>query len=213
MTRLGGALASSSASTTTPVFARAFGASAFRRADDAQNAEMKLAFMNKFASLRTAPNMENPSTPTDFFKPRKEVPAGTKPDKVTLNFYLPHKIEMREVEVQEIIIPATTGDFGVLPGHVPTVAQMRPGVVTVTHSATEVSKYFVSSGFAFVHADSTTDIVVVEAVPVEQLDPVAVNKSLADFQAKLGNAKDDYEKASAQIGIDVCSAMNFALVK
>ena len=74
-----------------------------------------------------------------------------------------------------------------------------------------LSQYFVSSGFAFVHADSTTDICAVEAVPVEQLDAEAVKKGLADYQAKLVNAKDDYEKASAQIGIEVCGAMNSAL--
>jgi F-type H+-transporting ATPase subunit delta len=51
----------------------------------------------------------------------------------------------------------------------------------------------------------------VEAVPLEQLDADAVKKGLADFQAKLSNAKDDYEKASAQIGIEVCGAMNSAL--
>ena len=33
-----------------------------------------------------------------------------------------------------------------------------------------------SSGFAFVHADSTTDIMAVEAVPLEQLDVEAVKK-------------------------------------
>ena len=34
-----------------------------------------------------------------------------------------------------------------------------------------LEQYFVSSGFAFVHADSTTDICAVEAVPVEQRTP------------------------------------------
>ena len=73
------------------------------------------------------------------------------------------------------------------------------------------AQYFVSSGFAFVHADSTTDVCAVEAVPLEQLDGDAVKQGLADYQAKLMNAKDDYEKAAAQVGIEVCSAMNAAL--
>ena len=72
-------------------------------------------------------------------------------------------------------------------------------------------QFFVSSGFAFIHADSTTDICAVEAVPVEQLDGEAVKKGLADYQAKLQNAKDDYEKASAQIGIEVTQAMESAV--
>jgi F-type H+-transporting ATPase subunit delta len=45
------------------------------------------------------------------------------------------------------LLPATTGDFGVMPGHVPTVAQLRPGVVTI-HSELDkdIEKYFVSAG-------------------------------------------------------------------
>lgn len=37
-------------------------------------------------------------------------------------------------------------------------------------------QYFVSSGFAFIHADSTTDVCAVEAVPIEQLDPELVKQ-------------------------------------
>mmetsp|Transcript_22906 Transcript_22906/g.56761 ORF Transcript_22906/g.56761 Transcript_22906/m.56761 type:complete len:94 (+) Transcript_22906:827-1108(+) len=40
---------------------------------------------------------------------------------------------------------------------------------------------------------------------------LCATQGLADYQAKLSNAKDDYERASAQIGIEVCSAMNHAL--
>lgn len=61
------------------------------------------------------------------------------------------------------------------------------------------------------HADSSTDVCAVEAVPLEQLDPDAVKQGLADYQAKLVNAKDDYERAAAQVGIEVTSAMIAAL--
>lgn len=47
--------------------------------------------------------------------------------------------------------------------------------------------------------------------PSSTLFPSIVSQGLADYQAKLSNAKDDYEKASAQIGIEVTSAMNSAL--
>jgi F-type H+-transporting ATPase subunit delta len=149
-----------------------------------------------------------------------------------------------------VSIPATSGEFGVLPNHVATVAQLKPGVLAVhlemdknvkkarytiaalrrnaSRAAQRRAKraphppasdapyafplqYFVSSGFAFVHGDSSTDICGVEGVPLEQLDHEAVKQGLADYQAKLINAKDDYEKAAAQVGIEVCSAMNSAL--
>lgn len=113
------------------------------------------------------------------------------------------------------LLPAVTGDFGVMPGHVPTMAQLRPGVVSVhTELDKEIKKYFVSGGFAFVHADSTTDVCVVEAVELEHLDKDAVKAGLAEYTAKLGaiQAKgDDYEIAAAQIGVDVYSAMDAAL--
>ena len=83
-------------------------------------------------------------------------------------------------QVDLVLVPAVTGDFGVMPGHVPTVAQLRPGVLTIhTELDKAVEKYFVSAGFAFVHADSTTDVCAVEAVRVEDLDPEAVRAGLA----------------------------------
>jgi F-type H+-transporting ATPase subunit delta len=56
--------------------------------------------------------------------------------------------------------------MGVLPGHVPTIAELKPGILSVI-DGTEVKQYFVSSGFAFVHANSVTDIVAIEAVPLD----------------------------------------------
>jgi F-type H+-transporting ATPase subunit delta len=109
-----------------------------------------------------------------------------------------------------VIVPATTGQMGVLPGHVATIAELKPGVLSV-HEGNDVTKYFVSSGFAFVHANSIADIVAVEAVPVDHIDPALVQKGLTEFTAKLGSASTDLEKAEAQIGLDVHSALNAAL--
>ncbi len=53
-----------------------------------------------------------------------------------------------------VIIPGAGGVFGVLPGHVPTISELKPGVLEVTIAPNEVVKYFVSSGFAFAHSVS-----------------------------------------------------------
>jgi len=63
-----------------------------------------------------------------------------------------------------VLVPASSGVMGILPRHAPTVAQLRPGVVEV-HSEGTKDKYFVSSGFAFVHKDRT-DVCAVAAAPV-----------------------------------------------
>ncbi|VVB08212.1 unnamed protein product [Arabis nemorensis] len=158
---------------------------------------------------KVAPNMDPPQTPSSFMKPRPSTPSSI-PTKLTVNFVLPYASELSGKEVDMVIIPASTGQMGVLPGHVPTIAELKPGIMSV-HEGTDVKKYFVSSGFAFLHANSVADIIAIEAVPLEQIDPSQVQKGLAEFTQKLASATTDLEKAEAQIGVEVHSAINAAL--
>ncbi|KAF7137961.1 hypothetical protein RHSIM_Rhsim07G0039000 [Rhododendron simsii] len=162
---------------------------------------------------KVIPNIEPPKTPSSFMTPRPATPSSI-PSKLTVNFVLPYASELSTKEasykVDMVIIPASTGQMGVLPGHVATIAELKPGVMSV-HEGDKVVKYFVSSGFAFVHSNSYADIIAVEAVPIDQIDPALVQKGLADFTQKLSSASTDLEKAEAQIGVDVHSALNSAL--
>ncbi|KAF5729666.1 putative ATP synthase delta chain mitochondrial [Tripterygium wilfordii] len=158
---------------------------------------------------KVIPNIEPPKTPSAFMTPRPAPPASI-PSKLTVNFVLPYASELATKEVDMVIIPATTGQMGVLPGHVPTIAELKPGILSV-HEGNDTKKYFISSGFAFIHANSVADVIAVEAVPVDQIDSNLVQKGLAEFTQKLSSASTDLEKAEAQIGVDVHSAMNAAL--
>ncbi|KAG1360908.1 ATP synthase subunit delta', mitochondrial-like [Cocos nucifera] len=158
---------------------------------------------------KVAPNMEPPKSPFAFMKPRPPTSSSI-PSKLTVNFVLPCQSEISNKEVDMVIIPATTGQMGVLPGHVATIAELKPGLLTV-HEGSEATKYFVSGGFAFIHANSFADIVAVEAVPVDHIDPSLVQKGLSDFTQKLSSASTDLERAEAQVGVDVHSALNAAL--
>jgi hypothetical protein len=53
--------------------------------------------------------------------------------------------------LKQLLHTLPTGDMGVVADHVPTIAQLRPGVVIV-HQAdmTDMKKFFVSGGFAIV---------------------------------------------------------------
>ncbi|GAA0158356.1 ATP synthase [Lithospermum erythrorhizon] len=158
---------------------------------------------------KTIPNIEPPKTPLSYMKTRPPTPSAI-PTKLTINFVLPYASEQASKEVDMVIVPATTGQMGILPGHVATIAELKPGLMTV-HEGNDIKKYFVSSGFAFVHANSIADIIAIEAVPIEQVDQAAVQKSLAEVTQKLSSASTDLEKAEAQIGVDVLSALNFAV--
>ncbi|KAG9132524.1 hypothetical protein Leryth_008449 [Lithospermum erythrorhizon] len=158
---------------------------------------------------KTIPNIEPPKTPLSYMKPRPPTPSAI-PTKLTVNFVLPYASELASKEVDMVIVPATTGQMGILPGHVATIAELKPGLVTV-HEGNDIKKYFVSSGCAFVHPNSIADIIAIEAVPIEQVDQAVVQKSLAEVTQKLSSASTDLEKAEAQIGVDVLSALNLAV--
>jgi len=88
--------------------------------------------------------------------------------------------------------------MGVLGDHAPTIAQLKPGVVTV-HGAdiNDVThKYFVSGGFAVVKGDSSATVTTVDAVKFEDLDAGLARKHLDEAQAALLKATTDLEKVS-----------------
>ena len=58
-------------------------------------------------------------------------------------------------EVHQVDVPGAEGDFGVLEGHAPTVATLRPGILTV-HAAGGSQRIVVLGGFAEVSASGLT---------------------------------------------------------
>jgi F-type H+-transporting ATPase subunit delta len=81
------------------------------------------------------------------------------------------------LQLEQVLLPGVEGYFGVKANHVPIIAQLQPGVVEL-HDGADVTKYFVSGGFAFVHPNSVTDICVLEAATLDQFDSTAVKQAL-----------------------------------
>ena len=66
-----------------------------------------------------------------------------------LTFTVPDKALYEGVPVEMAILPGGDGMFGVMPNHVPTIAELKPGVVSVQEeSGGPLIKYFISGGFA-----------------------------------------------------------------
>jgi F-type H+-transporting ATPase subunit epsilon len=87
----------------------------------------------------------------------------------TFHFELvsPEKISFSG-EVDQVDVPGAEGDFGVLAGHAPLIALIRPGIMTVT-AAGEQTKLVVLGGFAEVGPDGLTVLADV-ATSLEDLD-------------------------------------------
>ncbi|KAJ8950468.1 hypothetical protein NQ318_010346 [Aromia moschata] len=111
----------------------------------------------------------------------------------------------------QVDVPSFSSCFGILAEHVPTLAILRPGVVTVFEDDGSERKIFVSSGTVTVNADSTVQILAKEAHPIENLDSTTAKEMLSKAQSLFLSATTDEDKVEAQIGIEVGEALVEAL--
>jgi F-type H+-transporting ATPase subunit epsilon len=89
-------------------------------------------------------------------------------------------------EVTQVDVPGVEGDFGVLAGHAPTVATLKPGVLTI-YAPGGTQRFAVFGGFAEVSPAGMTVLAEV-ATPLGETDRFAVTtriKELEDSRDKL----------------------------
>jgi F-type H+-transporting ATPase subunit epsilon len=86
-------------------------------------------------------------------------------------------------EVDQVDIPGAEGDFGVLAGHAPVVAALRPGILTVTTGATR-EKIIVLGGLAEVSEKGLTVLADV-ATSLDELDRASFAETISEMEAKL----------------------------
>ena len=86
-------------------------------------------------------------------------------------------------EVEQVDIPGTEGDFGVLAGHAPVVATVRPGIMTVTAGGRQ-TKVVVLGGLAEVSAKGLTVLADV-ATSVEDIDRAEFAKTVTEMEAAI----------------------------
>eukprot|EP01134_Creolimax_fragrantissima_P005283 CFRG5283T1 len=134
--------------------------------------------------------------------------AGT----IKLTFGSPSEGHYNGVVVDQINVPSAEGDMGILGNHVPTLAILRPGVVSVFESGqTKPKEFFVSSGTVTVNEDSSVQVVAEEAVTLDTLELSKAQAGLSEAQNAVASAKSDLEKAEADIQYDTYRAMVAAL--
>ena len=88
---------------------------------------------------------------------------------------------MFSAEVDQVDVPGAEGDFGVLAGHAPLVAQLRPGLLTVTAGGKQ-ERIVVQGGLAEVSAKGLTVLAEI-ATALAELDRAALAKQIAEMEA------------------------------
>ncbi|MEA3249460.1 MAG: ATP synthase F1 subunit epsilon [Patescibacteria group bacterium] len=88
--------------------------------------------------------------------------------KLTFELTTPERI-VEKKEVDGVTLPTQEGEITVLPGHIPLVSNLRPGVVTL-HEGKEQEYLAVSGGFIEVQPDGRLIVLADTAERAEELD-------------------------------------------
>jgi len=91
-------------------------------------------------------------------------------------------------EVDQVDVPGSEGDFGVLAGHAPNVSALRPGIMIV-HVGGEAQRMIVLGGFAEVSADGKLTVLADLADSVEDFDRAVLSERIAAQEEKVKEAE------------------------
>jgi F-type H+-transporting ATPase subunit epsilon len=86
-------------------------------------------------------------------------------------------------EVDQVDVPGVEGDFGVLAGHAPVVAVIRPGILTVTAGGTH-QKIIVLGGLAEV-SDKGLTVLADVATTLDELDRAKFAQTVIEMEEEL----------------------------
>src|SRR5262245_32605425 len=126
-----------------------------------------------------------------------------------LNFALvsPER-EVFHGDVDQVVVPGSEGEFGVLPNHAPVMSVIKPGAIKIINDGSE-RRIFVNGGFADVTPEGLT-VLAEEAIDLSTVEA-------ADLEAQLKNAQDDLRDGSeakrdaARLAVQRLEALRAAL--
>ncbi|PTU23392.1 hypothetical protein P175DRAFT_0433462 [Aspergillus ochraceoroseus IBT 24754] len=147
-------------------------------------------------------------------------------DKIKLSLVLPHQTIFRSTGANpsvttplltsyassvQVNIPAESGEMGVLANHVPSIEQLKPGLVEIVEEGGASKKFFLSGGFAVVQPDSQLSINAVEGFPLEDFSAENVRSQIAEAQKIASGNGSEQDIAEAKIELEVLETLQAVL--
>ena len=121
---------------------------------------------------------------------------------ITLEIVTP-KGRALSAEAEEVVLPSANGDFGVLAGHLPTLAAMRPGILTY-RAGTTTHRCAVAVGFVEVATESLTEtkvsVLTQEYTVRDDVDPVIARTALKEVQADIAKTEATASDPTSEAG-------------
>lgn len=131
--------------------------------------------------------------------------AQASADKIRLSLALPRITLYENTDATQVNIPTTAGDLGILANHVPTIQQLKPGLVEVIENGNTKS-FFIAGGFATVNEGSSLNINAIDAYPIEDFSPEQVKSLTSEAQTKAGSS-DEATAAEGNIELEVLESL------
>ena len=126
----------------------------------------------------------------------------------TVEFELVSPAKLLKSEpVEMVVVPGAEGDIGVLPGHAPLIATVRPGVIEIYESGDVKERIFIAGGFCEVSPERCT-VLAEEAIIVTSIDKATAQRRMDDANSIWQNAGGDTKaKAEAEVERRIAEAM------
>ncbi|MBF0269122.1 MAG: ATP synthase F1 subunit epsilon [Alphaproteobacteria bacterium] len=132
-------------------------------------------------------------------------------NKVQFDLVSPERLLVSDL-YDMVVAPGEEGDFGVLPGHSPMIANLRPGVIDIYENGVITDRLFVAGGFAEVTGERLT-VLAEEAIPVHEISAEDAKARLKAGQQAYEEADTDAARAEAEAQIAIADAMMAAISK
>jgi F-type H+-transporting ATPase subunit epsilon len=127
------------------------------------------------------------------------------PGTFTFELMTPERVALSG-EASQVIVPGLEGQFTVLPGHAPLIAELRPGIIAVVLADTRTARVFVKRGVAEVDGEHLT-VLAERALEEDKLDAQGLAAEITTAEAELSAASDDTARLAAASALEVLGAL------
>ena len=117
-------------------------------------------------------------------------------NKIHLEIITPEKLALR-VEVDEVVLPGLTGEFGVLPDHEPLIAQLKTGILTYRQGGVQ-QRLHISGGFAEVLGEKVSVLSDVAEKP-DEIDVERAKAALDRAEKRLLGSGENIDVERAEL--------------
>jgi F-type H+-transporting ATPase subunit epsilon len=112
-------------------------------------------------------------------------------------------------EVSQVDVPGEEGEFGIMAGHAPYIATLKPGILTI-HGNGEPRRIMVRGGLAE-NGPTGLTVLAEQAVPVAEIDAAVIAQAIKDCEEDIADAENDMSRDKAQARLEQLQTLKSAL--